>query len=172
MRIMDIAYVDTDAKHALLALIRNFSADINKVHVNLPYTEEVESYLTSVLEDCKFNQWPAMLRVLDIKKSFESLSYPNYLKEQLLFHVEDTLITENTGVWQLDISEGKCIASKVEIDKEDEKVLKLTLHQLSQLLSGYSSIDKILEHKNTPIPEEWKDKHLFPEVQTGIMVWF
>ena len=172
MKIMDMAFIDTDAKHSLFAFIRNFSADITKVHLNLPYTEEVESYLDSVLEDCKFNQWPAMLRILDIKKSFESLAYPTNLKKNLLFYVEDPLIKENSGVWQLAIENGKCVAHKVDTPKENERVLQLTLLELSQLLSGYASIDKILEHKNVLIPKEWLDKHLFPEVQTAVMVWF
>ena len=172
MRVMDLAFTDIDAKHAIFAFIRNFSADISNVIINLPYTVEVESYLTSVLEDCKFNQWPAMLRILDVKKSFESLKYPSYLKKKLLFNVEDSLISENTGTWQLHIENGQCIASKVDVEKDDDKVLKLTLHQLTQLLSGYSSLDKILEHKNSPIPDEWNDTHLFPEVPTAIMVWF
>ena len=106
-----------------------------------------------------------MIRILDIKSCFEQLNYPKYHNTKLLFENKDELFSENSGVWELEIKEGKCIASKkTSDDVESSKILALTIQQLSQLLVGHSEITKLLEHKNIDLPDEWKDKHLFQEV--------
>jgi len=173
MNIMDFAYVDIDAKHTLFAFLRNFEADISNIYINLPYQEEVENYLTSVKDEHKFNQWPAMMRILDIKKCFEQLNYPKYLNKKLFFKIEDKIITENSGIWMLDVIDGKCsVTKKTAEEVADKEILELTIQQLTQLFVGHSTIARLLEHKNINLPEEWKDNHLFPEVPTAIMLWF
>ncbi|MCE7741107.1 MAG: GNAT family N-acetyltransferase [Candidatus Heimdallarchaeota archaeon] len=173
MNIMDLAYVDIEAKHTLFAFLKNFEADITNIFINLPYQEEVESYLTSVNDEHKFNQWPAMMRILDIQQCFEQLHYPKHLESKIYFKVEDKIISENSGIWELDIQEGKCKASVIEDGTvEMDKVLEITINQLTQILIGYSSIAKLLEHQKAKIPNEWTTKELFPEVPTAIMAWF
>ncbi len=173
MNIMDFTFVDTKAKHTLFAFLRNFEADISNIFINLPYQEEVESYLNSIKDEHKFNQWPAMLRILDLKQCFEQLNYPIKIDIQVYFKVEDKIISENTGIWLLDIKDGKCNASKL-IDQEVEldKILELTINQLAQLFIGHSSVRKLLEHKNPDIPKEWLLEDLLPEKQTAFMLWF
>ncbi len=171
--VMDFSYIDIQAKYSLLGFLRNFSADISKISMSLPIQEEIESYLDGVKDDHKFNQWPSMIRILDIKKCFEQVDYHPSINEELIFQVEDKILSENTGIWKLQISNEKCNVSK--IDKEEiikEEILELTINQLSQILIGYSSIEKLLESEIKDIPEKWKLKELFPEMPCSSMVWF
>jgi len=173
MQILDFAYISIQAKHSLFAFLRNFEADISKISINLPIQEEVERYLKSVDDTHKFNTWPAMFRILDVKKCLEQLNYLPSIDEELLFKVEDKIISDNSGIWKLTIKDGKCIASKMEsISTDKENVLDLSINQLSQILIGHSTIEKILEHSNINIPEKWKNKDLFPEMPCSVMLWF
>ncbi len=173
MNIMDFAFIDIEAKHTLFAFLRNFEADITNILVNLPYQEEVEGYLTDINDEHKFNQWPAMVRILDVQQCFEQLIYPKDLESKIYFSIEDKIILENSGIWELDIKEGTCKASIIKEGLiEKEKVLEITINQLTQILVGYSSVAKLMEHQNTKIPKEWIAENLFPEVPTGIMLWF
>ena len=77
------------------------------------------------------------------------------------------------GIWKLTIKDGKCIASKMEsISTDKENVLDLSINQLSQILIGHSTIEKILEHSDINIPEKWKNKDLFTEMPCSVMLWF
>lgn len=173
MQIMDFAYVDIEAKHNLFAFLRNFEADINQISLTLPVQEEIEGYLDGVKDTHKFNQWPAMFRILDVKKSFEQLDYHSALNEKLYFQVEDNVLPENSGIWNLQIKDGKCLVSKNEGQNiAKEKILELSINQLSQILIGYSKVEHLLEHTGKKIPEEWKQKDLFPVMPCSFMLWF
>ncbi len=173
MQIMDFAYIDIQAKHSLFAFLRNFEADINQISLTLPVQEEIESYLDGVKDTHKFSQWPAMFRILDVKKAFEQLDYHSALNEKLYFQVEDNVLSENSGIWNLEINNGNCIASKIEGQNiAKEKILEFSINQLSQILIGYSKVEHILEHTGIRIPEEWKHKDLFPIMPCSFMLWF
>jgi predicted acetyltransferase len=173
MTIMDFAYIDLNAKFNLMGFLRNFSADINKISTSFPVQEEIESYLDGVKDTHKFNQWPSMVRILDIKKCFEQLDYNPSINEELYFKTEDKILTENTGIWKLQIENGKGHISKVEqIESIPNEILDLTINQLSQVLVGYSNIEKLLESHSKRIPNSWRQKELFPEKACSFMLWF
>ncbi|GAG84510.1 unnamed protein product, partial [marine sediment metagenome] len=173
MQILDIAYTDIQAKHSIFAFLRNFEADISKISINLPIQEEVERYLQSIDDTHKFNTWPSMFRILDIKKCFEQIDFLPSLNEELYFQLEDKIISENSGIWKLTIENGKCNVLKLEsISADKDNILDLTINQLSQILIGHSNIEKLLEHSNVQIPEQWKNKDLFPEMPCSVMLWF
>ncbi|MHA1550934.1 MAG: GNAT family N-acetyltransferase [Candidatus Heimdallarchaeaceae archaeon] len=173
MNILDIAYIDILSKKTMLSFLRNFDSDIKHILINLPYEEEILSYLEDYNTEHKFAAWPAMLRILDIKNSFEGLKYSSKITTILYLKLEDKIIEENSGIWKLNISKGECLAVKTtEEDVLRDRILEISVNKLTQLLAGYDTLPKLLEAEETNIPEEWLDPHLFPSKPCSIMVWF
>ena len=173
MNILDLAYIDIPSKKTMLSFLRNFDSDVKHILINLPYEEEILSYLEDFNTEHKFASWPGMLRVLDLKMCFEGLNYPSNISTKLHLKLEDKIIEENSGIWQLNIRNGKCVAAKTtEEDVSKDKILEISVDKLTQLLAGYDTLPKFLEAEETKIPEEWIDPHLFPSKPCSIMVWF
>jgi predicted acetyltransferase len=173
MNILDLAYTDISTKKTILSFLRNFDSDIKHILVNLPYEEEILSYLVDYNTEHKFASWPGMLRVLDLKMCFEGLNYPTKISTTLYLKLEDKIIQENTGTWKLNINKGKCVVLKTtEEDVSKDRILEISVNKLTQLLAGYASLPKLIEAEESAIPEEWLDPHLFPSMPCSIMVWF
>ncbi len=173
MNILDLAYTDIPTKKTMLSFLRNFDSDVKHILINLPYEEEILSYLVDYDTEHKFAAWPAMLRILDIKRSFEGLNYPINIATTLHLKIEDKIIEENTGFWKITISNGKCVTIKTtEENVSRDKILSISVNKLTQLLAGYDTLSKLLEVEETNIPQEWLEPHLFPNVPCSIMVWF
>lgn len=173
MNILDFAYVDISTKKTILSFLKNFESDVKHVMINLPYEEEILSYLTDYNTEHKFASWPGMLRVLDLKKCLEGLDYPKKISIELYLKTEDNIIEENTGTWKLDISNGKCVAVKtLEEAVAKDRILEISVNKITQLLAGYATLPKLLEAEESRTPEEWLEPHLFPIKPCSIMVWF
>lgn len=171
--IIDLAFIDIEAKKTIFAFLRNFEADIRHIFIKIPYEEEMESYLINSVGDHKFNQWPGMVRILDVKKCLEKLIYPPTINTELYFKLKDDIITENTGVWKLNIKDTKCSAQKVnENSIESINVLDFTINQLTQVFIGKSRIERIFELELSKVPKEWLNTNLFPEVPCALMIDF
>ncbi len=173
MNILDLAYIDISTKKTMLSFLRNFDSDVKHIMINLPYEEEILSYLVDYNSEHKFASWPGMLRVLNLKMCFEDLNYPTNISTKLYLKIEDKIIEENTGTWKLNISNGKCIAVKAtEEDVSKDRTLEISVNKLTQLLAGYASLPKLLEAEESYIPEEWLEPYLFPMKPCSLMVWF
>ncbi len=173
MNILDLAYIDISTKKSIFSFLRNFDSDVKHIMINLPYEEEILSYLVDYNSEHKFASWPGMLRVLDLKMCFEGLNFPPNISTSLHLKMEDKIIEENTGTWKIAINNGKCIAVKTtEEDVSKDKILEISVSKITQLLAGYESLPKLLEVEETNIPEEWLNPHLFPKMPCSIMVWF
>ncbi len=173
MNILDLAYIDISTKKSIFSFLRNFDSDVKHIMINLPYEEEILSYLVDYNSEHKFASWSGMLRVLDLKMCFEGLNFPPNISTSLHLKMEDKIIEENTGTWKIAINNGKCIAVKTtEEDVSKDKILEISVSKITQLLAGYESLPKLLEVEETNIPEEWLNPHLFPKMPCSIMVWF
>ncbi len=173
MNILDLAYIDISTKKSIFSFLRNFDSDVKHIMINLPYEEEILSYLVDYNSEHKFASWSGMLRVLDLKMCFEGLNFPPNISTSLHLKMEDKIIEENTGTWKIAINNGKCIAVKTtEEDVSKDKILEISVSKITQLLAGYESLPKLLEVEETNIPEEWLNPHLFPRMPCSIMVWF
>lgn len=171
--IMDIAFIDIAAKKTVFAFLRKFEADIKNIIVYFPYQEEINNYLVDPIGEHKFNQWPGMVRIINVKNCFQKLEYSPNLETELYCKIKDELITENDGTWKLEISKQKCIAEKISDDSVDgKKILDITIRQLAQILTGHLTIRKMYESSNSNIPEEWLNTELFPEMSCALMIWF
>lgn len=173
LNIMDFAFIDIEAKKSVFAFLRKFEADIRSILVHFPYQEEINSYLATPVGEHKFNQWPGMVRILNVKNCFERLDYSPNLETILYCRIKDEIINENDGTWKLEISNQKCVAEKISNDSADEnKILEITIRQLAQILTGHLTIKKMYEATTTKVPDEWLNTELFPEMPCALMIWF
>ncbi|MHA1302728.1 MAG: sterol carrier protein domain-containing protein [Candidatus Heimdallarchaeaceae archaeon] len=173
MEIMDIAYVDIVTKKSIFAFLRNFDSDIRKIILPLPVQEEVTSYLSVLKTEHKFQTWPAMFRILNVKKALEGVNYDPCLEKELFLKVEDKQIEENAMLWKLEIKDGSCNVNQIdENELSENEVLHLTINQLTQLVIGYADIKSIIESTDIVVPSEWSDPALFPPRPCSIAVWF
>ncbi len=173
INILDLAYKDISTKRTMLSFLRNFDSDITQITMEIPYEEEILSYLVDYNTEHKFAGWPAMLRILDVKKCFEGLVYSATINSKLYLRLKDEIIEENSGTWEITINAGKCSLSKiVNVEIEEKKILNISVGKLTQLLSGYNTIQKLLEAEETQIPEDWLNRELFTSSPGAVMVEF
>lgn len=173
MIIMDFAYKDISTKHAILRFMRNFESDMSFIEMTIPYEEEMISYLKCYGSENQFSSWPAMVRILNVEIFFQQLEFSKKLNKSLYMKIEDPVIEENSGTWNLTISDGKCEIEKIgEKTIGKESLLELSINQLTQIVTGFATVKQVLEAKKENIPQEWIEHVLFPAKATSVQIWF
>ncbi len=171
--IVDFAYVDIVIKKTIFAFLRKYEADIGEISLTIPYEEEILGYLKDIKENHKYAQWPAMIRILNLKKTLENLSFHSDIDVKLYAKIKDDILKENEGFWLFRISNGNCFLEKINKDTvPNEKILDADINQITQLIVGYASVENIFESSKEKIPEGWINKNIFPPVPCSLMVWF
>jgi predicted acetyltransferase len=77
-----------------------------------------------------------MLRLVDLKKALESRGYAPGSRGQIHFEVEDSVVSENSGRWVLNLSEKT-------IQKGGEGAVKLDIGAFGSLYSGFLSATQL-----------------------------
>ncbi len=173
MIIMDFAFKDISTKHAILRFMKNFDSDMSFIEMTIPYEEEMISYLKSYGSENQFSSWPAMVRILNVEIFFQQLVFSKKLNKSLYMKIEDPVIEENSGTWNLTISDGKCEIEKIgENTIAKESLLELSINQLTQIVTGFATVKQVLEAKKENIPQEWIEHVLFPAKATSVQLWF
>ena len=171
--IVDFAYVDLETKKAIFAFLRKYEADIGEISLTIPYEEEILGYLNDIKDKHKYAQWPAMVRILNLKKTIENLIFPSDIDINLYTKIKDEIIKENEGLWLFRISNGKCLAEKINQETiPDEEILNVDINQITQIIVGYSKVENIFETSKEKIPKVWLNEEIFPPVPCSVMVWF
>jgi predicted acetyltransferase len=171
--VLDWAYTDIETKKSILIFLKKFESDIKEVRITLPYEEEMLSYLKEYNTTHSFAGWPAMIRIINLKKTLEKISFQKNIEKNLFVEIEDNHITDNKGLWNLKISGSKCTATKITSEEiEENEVLKLTINEICQLIVGFCSVKSLTESRNEKIPKEWLDEKLFPTAPCSINIEF
>ncbi|MCG3227206.1 MAG: GNAT family N-acetyltransferase [Candidatus Heimdallarchaeota archaeon] len=171
--VLDWAYTDIEIKKSILSFLKKFESDISEVRITLPYEEEMLTYLKEFNTSHVFADWPAMVRVINLKKTLEILNFPKNLEKNLFVEIDDEYISENKGLWNLKISGSKCIATKITNEEiQESQVLKLTINEICQLIVGFCTVNSLIESRNKKIPKEWLDEQLFPTAPCWIGIEF
>ncbi|MEE9410065.1 MAG: GNAT family N-acetyltransferase [Candidatus Heimdallarchaeota archaeon] len=171
--IVDLAYIDVKTKHSVFAFLRNFESDISNILINLPYEEEILSFLNDIKDEHKFAQWPPMSRILNVKSTIEKLSFPITTNSILYAEIKDEVIEENSGIWKFKIRDGKCSTQKIpKSESEENKVLKFKIGEFTQLVVGVIGIKNLFESELENVPKEWRKNDIFPTQPCKIGVWF
>lgn len=76
--------------------VRAYVAPLDAIHLLLPEEVDHETYL---------KRW--MLRVLDVRKAVAARGFPPGLTGSAAFALQDQLLPDNGGSWQLDVSDGR-----------------------------------------------------------------
>ena len=84
-------------------------------------------------------------RIVDIKKALESRGYPIGIHGKLTFQIEDSLLTNNAGVWELDVSAGKARVQKIEDSKGSESNLRLNIQALVPLYTSLMTCTQLVD---------------------------
>ncbi|MCX7845710.1 MAG: GNAT family N-acetyltransferase [Dictyoglomaceae bacterium] len=146
-----------------LSLFSRQSMSIEEVQWNTPVEDQISFVLTNPRGECIIEP-TFMIRVIDLEKVFENLSFPEYLEEIFRIEVKDSYGTWNEGVWEIEIKNGKG-----KIEKGVEWDISLSINTLSQIISGTLSPKTafqlgLLEVKNSKVIEKFDE--IFPPFKT------
>lgn len=172
IQVVDWAYDTIETKKAIISFLHKFESDIHEIRMALPYEEELLSYLKEFNTLHSIANWPAMIRIINIKKLMEGVEFPEELITTLYAKITDEFIPENDGLWRFNIEEGRCSAIKIQENLLENKTLELSIDQLSQIVIGSTNVKTLTEIRNELIPEEWLNEQLFPTVPCWFGVWF
>ncbi|NPD89839.1 MAG: GNAT family N-acetyltransferase [Asgard group archaeon] len=173
IQVVDWAYEDIETKKSILSFLKNFESDISEIKITLPYEEEMLIYLKEFNTIHSIANWPAMIRIINLKKIIEKMIFQKNVEKSLLVEIKDSFIPENEGLWNFKIKAGKCNAQKIsKEDVDEEQILGLTINQLSQIIVGVASVKSLTELESGKTPDEWLDNLIFPTVPCWIGVWF
>ncbi len=135
-RIVDSAWTDRDAFHALLNILwvhrdqaRNITWDL-PCNVDLfPFFAEPETQSTRVKPK-------KMLKIVDLKGAIERRSYPDDLEAEIVFDVEaDPTSTWNRGMWKVTWENGHAEVRRTRSSRASR--VALSIGTLAILYSGY-----------------------------------
>ena len=172
MRILDWAYNSLEIKKYFLSFLRNFDSDINELRIGLPYDEEILVYLKEFNTSHSYANWPAMIRIVNVKNLMEKLSFKEELETILYADIKDEFLANNNGLWKFKIKNGKCSATKINEKISNDQILRLAIDELSEIIVGATNVKALTEIRNEPIPNEWLNEQLLPTVPCWIGVWF
>lgn len=173
VHVIDFAYSDLVIKKKILTFLKNFDADIANIILYAPPEEEILSYLDEVQQEHKIARWPSMMRIINLKKTMETIPFSSNVNTVLYAEITDEIISANTGTWRFTIKEGNCKAERTNTtDTHHIQPLTISIGQLTQLVVGYMTVDKLFEVSSANVPDEWLDKDLFPQKPCWIGVWF
>lgn len=172
LRILDWAYNSIEIKKNIVSFLRNFDSDIKEIKISLPYDEEILAYLKEFNTSHSYADWPAMIRVINIKNLMEKLDFKDELKTTLYAYIKDDFIADNNGLWRFKIENGNCSADKINEEINNNLILNLTIDELSQIAVGATNVKSLTEIRNELVPDEWLNEQLFPTVPCGVGIWF
>lgn len=79
-----------------------------------------------------------MLRVVDLKAALESRGYPPGVHARLSFELQDSVLTENRGVWELEVAEGRG-----RLNRTRQAGLSLDAGALASLYTGFLNASQL-----------------------------
>ncbi|MGB4645155.1 MAG: sterol carrier protein domain-containing protein [Dictyoglomaceae bacterium] len=111
-----------------------------------------------------------MLRIIDLERAIKELPFPMEVKEKIKIEVIDPNASWNSGIWELEIEDGKG-----NLEKSENWDISLNITTLCQIISGILSPQKAyklktIDVKNTESLE--KLERIFPIYPTFCWDYF
>lgn len=132
LRTRDAAWVDMDARRALLGFLARHESQVDTIHL-----WSVDDDLLWMADDPRefdIKVHPAaMFRLVDVPAALEALSYPPDIEASVVLDVQDSLADWNDDTFRLDIADGTAV-----VERTDEETVDATfdIATFSQLYVG------------------------------------
>jgi predicted acetyltransferase len=161
LTIDDWASDSIESLTGLLAFLTRFASDYKTLHMRLPTDFDLTRLFPEVNAlECRFQTY-GQIRLLRVKKALDCLRRPAWLVDEakrqsdplgrfLRLNVTDDFITENRGVYILDLAGEQEVIHK----KPDEKEafdLTCDIRPLATLLLGSQNLETMLDHPEVTV---------------------
>ena len=137
LSVEDLAWEGRAGMNAILGFLGRFTADYGSIHMYLPVSIDLLSFLRSplVYDVTQTATQSYMIRVMNTRRLLEIIRKPADVS--FVIRVEgDTLIPENNGTWRVQGNEAA--------ETEDDPDLTVSIQALGQLCAGCVSLDEAL----------------------------
>jgi predicted acetyltransferase len=125
------------ARTGIFSFLKQLLPQIQTITFKAPVDDLSSSYFSSTDINIGISRG-YMLRVTDIKSAFAAKSYPEDIRGQVIFTVEDRVASWNNGTFSMQIEDGKA-----EVRKSTKPGLfSCNINTLSQLFSGYLDLNQ------------------------------
>lgn len=147
MQIREFIYNSIDVYESMLKFIFNHNTQVSSVNMSTPVSDFLADILPNPRELKTVRKSFMMARILDFEKFLKSTGIKGKNIsgfEEISIYLEDSIISENHGLYKILNENGNISIRKSNEGKFD---LKLKVGDLTQLMFGYKSIEEI-EFKN------------------------
>lgn len=135
--IREFFYSDIETTKTMLAFLKTFKEYYSDLEVTTPQGSNLNFLFPNQLKVEKSENPYILARILNVKNIF---SYLNIKDINFKIKVNDSIISENNGVFSIDRS-----GNIEKLESEDKWNIDIDIRDLATLLSGYMSIDELLE---------------------------
>ncbi len=134
LQVRDWAYVDHDARLALLRFLADHDSQVERVSVWTHPCEDLLDLLPDTDDVTAEMQLCPMVRLVDVPAALEALTYPNGLEVDVVLAVDDPLAEWNDHTFRVSVADGTATVGREAATNPDAK---LGVGALSQLAVGY-----------------------------------
>lgn len=135
--IREFFYSDIETTKTMLAFLKTFKEYYSDLEVTTRQGSNFNFLFPNQLKVEKSENPYILARILNVKNIF---SYLNIKDINFKIKVNDSIISENNGVFSIDRS-----GNIEKLESEDKWNIDIDIRDLATLLSGYMSIDELLE---------------------------
>lgn len=135
--IREFFYSDIETTKTMLAFLKTFKEYYSDLEVTTLQGSNFNFLFPNQLKVEKSENPYILARILNVKNIF---SYLNIKDINFKIKVNDSIISENNGVFSIDRS-----GNIEKLESEDKWNIDIDIRDLATLLSGYMSIDELLE---------------------------
>lgn len=148
MQIREFIYNSIDVYESMLKFIFNHNTQVSSVNMSTPVSDFLADILPNPRELKSVRKSFMMARILDFEKFLKSTGIKGKNIsgfEEISIYLEDSIISENHGLYKILNENGNISIRKSNEGKFD---LKLKVGDLTQLMFGYKSIEEIAFKNN------------------------
>lgn len=133
MAIREIVALDPEARAQLFGLIANHDSQCNEVRFVALADAPVNMLLPNPLK-CEIEPY-FMLRLLDVAQALSAFRYPKDVAGTLTLAVDDPWISENQGVYQIEVAHGNAAVTR--LSATSEAAVRCDVAVLAQIYARY-----------------------------------
>lgn len=137
--VWDMAFVDHEAQWAMLRFLADHDSQVETVRVSAPAQEHLLDVVENPADLTVSLEAGAMVRIVDIARALEALSYSTDVSGTVTIAIDDPLVDWNDGTVDVSFAEGT--ATVTPSDRPTD--VELGIGALSQLFVGYRDLDTL-----------------------------
>jgi len=97
---------DEDGLDALVSFLRSYHSMVRRIETHLPPQHPIHSHLPEQRGRMRLYE-QFLVRIVNVEKALEARGYPISMFGSLDFHLDDPILTENSGRWRLSVADGR-----------------------------------------------------------------